>query len=127
MAFSWYKGKTPIQKELEATAAESFTLGEALVLSSGKATKCGATTKPEFISMNKDFTAASGDKIVVQVIEDDMEFKTTFAATATSIKVGDKVTLHTDGAQATATTSSGVAEVVDKLGSASGSEVIVKF
>lgn len=127
MALSWYKGKTPIQKELDATAAESYVLGEALVLSSGKATKCGATTKPEFICANKDFTAASGDKVVVQVIEEDMEFKTTFSATATSIVPGNKVTLHTDGAQVTATTSSGVAEVVDMRGTASGSEVIVKF
>ena len=33
------------------TAAETVTIGEALVLSSGKLTKCGATATPEFISV----------------------------------------------------------------------------
>lgn len=125
--FAWYKGKTPIQKELVATAEETYSLGEALVLANGKATKCGATVKPEFICANKGFTAADGDKVVVQVIEEDMEFKTTFSAAATSVKVGNKVTLNTDGAQVTATTTSGVAEVVDIIGTGVGDAVVVKF
>lgn len=126
--FEWYKGKTPIQKELEANANTAYTTGEAIVLSSGKAAACGATTKPEFICMSKSFTAKAGDKVVVQVIEEDMEFKTTFSASADSVKVGDKVTLKATTADAvTGTTASGVAEVVEMRGTASGDEVIVKF
>ena len=46
---------------------------------------------------------------------------------ATSIKLGDKVTLHTDGLQVTATTTNGVAEVVYMDGTASGSMCRVRF
>ena len=43
------------------------------------------------------------------------------------LKLGDKVTLHTDGLQVTATTASGVAEVVGMDGTAAGDRVRVRF
>ena len=44
------------------------------------------------------------------------------------LNIGDKVTLHTDGLQVTATTTSGVAEIVSKLSAAaSGDQLVVKF
>ena len=43
------------------------------------------------------------------------------------MKLGDKVTLHTDGLQVTATTASGVAEVVGMDGTAAGDRVRVRF
>ena len=46
----------------EGTASEEIVLGEALVLSSGKLTKCGATATPEFISMG------SGTGVVIPVV-----------------------------------------------------------
>ena len=56
------------------------------------------------------------------------EFDTTFAADGSSIKVGDKVTIHTDSAQVTATTTSGVFTVLEKLGSGElGTAVRGKF
>ena len=57
----------------------------------------------------------------------DMMFETTFQAAASSVKLGDKVTLHTDGLQVTATTASGVAEVVGMDGTAAGDRVRVRF
>ena len=45
----------------------------------------------------------------------------------TSVKLGDKVTIYTDGLQVTATTTSGVAEVVGMDGTAAGSTVLVRF
>ena len=42
-------------------------------------------------------------------------------------KVGDKVTLHTDGLQVTGTTASGVAEVVYMDGTAAGDMCRVRF
>lgn len=127
MAFSWLKGKTPIQKEYPTVAEETYTLGEALVLSNGAVTKCSATTKPEFISMNKDVTGGEGVEIAVQVIEEDMEFRVPLSAAGTGLKLGDKVTLNTDGAQVTATKTSGVAEIIGIEGTAIGDTVIVKF
>ena len=91
------------------TDAEGATEGEALVLASGRLTKCGATAIPEFISL-KTQAAQSTSKTplpVVRVREDD-ELITTCTGTLTATNVGAKVTLHTDGAQVTTTTTSGV-------------------
>lgn len=125
--FAWYKGKTPIQKELIASSGTSYALGEALVVSGGVATKCGATVKPEFICASKDFTAKTGDIVVGQRIEEDMEFKTALSATGSSLALGDKVTLDSDAQLVTATTTAGVAQIVELAGTASGAEVVVKF
>ena len=56
-----------------------------------------------------------------------MIFETTFAAAATSVKLGSKFTLHTDGLQVTGTTASGVAEVVYMDGTAAGDMCRVRF
>ena len=69
----------------------------------------------------------AGDIIPVIRVGKDMILETTFAAAATSIKLGDKGTLHTDGLQVTATTTNGVAEVVYMDGTASGSMCRVRF
>jgi len=71
---------------------------------------------------------ATGMKdISVYPIESNQEYITTFSATPTSLVAGNKVTIHTDGAQVTATTTSGTVELVKLLGTTSGSKVIVKF
>lgn len=95
------------------TDNEAISLGEALVLTSGALTKCGATATPEFIALK---TTADLATIPVARVTEEMVFETTFSTTATSIVVGDKVTLHTDGLQVTATTSSGVFAVTKILG-----------
>ena len=111
---------------METSAIGAIHVGTALVLSSGKLAKCTGTSQPDYISMY-DGTVASGDIIPVIKVTENTRFLTTFAAAATSIKVGDRVTIHTDGEQVTATTTSGVAEVSEMRGTASGSEVIVFF
>ena len=117
-------GHTPPIKYLPVTAGEDITLGEALVLSAGKLTKCGATAKPAFMAVGPKNAAGEAPVIAVQ---DYMTFETTLQAAGSSLKIGDKVTLHTDGAQVTATTASGVAEIVSMEGTAVGSSVLVKF
>lgn len=108
---------------IPATSAEAITLGEALVLSSGLLTKCSGANTPEFIAV----AAATGDgatPIPVMRINETIELETTLAASGTSLDIGDKVTIHTDGAQVTATTTSGVFELsrIDG-GGASGATV----
>jgi len=126
--FSWYKGKTPIEKELPATATVEYKLGDALAYGQdGTIVKATGTTKPEFICASNDFTAAAGDVVVGQLIEPEMEFLTSLSAAGTSLKLGNKVTIHTDGAKVTATTINGVAEIIEMFGTASGSNVLVKF
>ena len=61
-------------------------------------------------------------------MDSDIIFETTCSAAVTSVDIGTKLTLHTDGAQVTATATSGVAELVYKeSGGASGCAVRVRF
>ena len=101
----------------------------ALVQSSGNLAIATGTTAPTYISMcEKDSACTAGDIIPVIRVSKDMVFETNFSAAATSINLGDKVTLHaSDGMQVTATTTSGVAEVVYMDGTASGSMCRVRF
>ena len=69
----------------------------------------------------------AGTVIPVIRVLPDMIWETAAQAALTSIKLGDKVTLHTDGMQVTATKTNGVAEVVDMDGTNVGSRVLVRF
>lgn len=109
-------------------AAITPKVGMALYQSSGNLTTASGTTAPTYISMcEKDSACTAGDIIPVIRVNKDMVFETTFSAAATSIKIGSKVTINTDGAQVTATTTDGVAEVVYMDGTASGSMCRVRF
>ena len=104
-------------------------VGMALTQSSGNLAIATGTTKPTYISMvDKAAACMAGDIIPVFRIDPDMIFETSFSASASDIKLGQKVTLHaSSGAQVTATTTSGVAEVVYMDGTASGSMCRVRF
>ena len=104
-------------------------VGMALTQTSGTLAIATGTTKPTYISMcEKDSACSAGDIIPVLRVEADMIFETTNSAAFTSINKGDKVTLHaSSGLQVTATTSSGVAEVIDFDGTDTGSAVKVRF
>lgn len=117
----------PVVKEIPA-AAGTYAVGQTLALNaSGLAAQVAGTNVPTFICAS-DATVASGDAIAVNPIYEDMEFVTTFSADGSALKAGAKVTIATTFDQVTATTTSGVVEIVEKLGSgASGTEVIVKF
>ena len=117
-------GQTPPIKYLTMTDGESVALGEALVLSAGKMTKCGATAKPAYIAVGVKNAVGEVPVIAVQSY---MAFETTLQAAGDALKKGDKVTLHTDGLQVTATTASGVAEIVEIDGQTVGDRVVVKF
>ena len=91
------------------TDAEAATVGELLVQTSGRLTKCGATATPEFIAMKtQSAEITSATPLPVVRITEDMEFSATATATVAATLLGSKVTLHTDGIKCTATTTSGV-------------------
>ena len=101
--------------------------GMAMVLSSGKLAVASGTNKPEFICVEDHGTAVSaGDLVTVVRVEADTDYVTTLSA-AGALNIGDKVTLASDGLRVTATTASGVAEIVAMEGTASGDTVIVRF
>lgn len=122
-----YKAGGPDPWEyMTAGALGAVENGLALTVTSGKLAKCPATTKPAYICMYNG-TVADGDVIPVIRVNEDTRYCTTFAVAPTGVAVGAKVTLHTDGMQVTATTSSGVAEVCEIRGTAAGDEVLVRF
>ena len=103
-------------------------VGMALVQTSGNLALASGTTAPTYISMCERETACTaGELIPVVRVQKDIIFGVPAQAAMTSVKLGDKVTIHTDGLQVTATTASGVAEVVGMDGTAAGSTVLVRL
>lgn len=115
-------GVAPTIKQVAANSAVTYAVGDALVLTSGKLAKAGATVKPEYISAEK---ASGKDVLSVYQVESNQEYETTLS-TAGTLVVGTKVTLSS-ASEVTATTTSGVAEVVSVAGSAKGDKVVVRF
>ena len=103
-------------------------VGMALVQTSGNLALASGTTAPTYISMcERDTACKAGELIPVVRVQKDIIFGVPAQAAMTSVKLGDKVTIYTDGLQVTATTASGVAEVVGMDGTAAGSTVLVRF
>lgn len=120
-------GNTPPIVYMQPTDSESYQVGEALKLASGKVTLCGGAVAPSHVCVGP-----IDDNGVVPCVEVQkyMEFETTLGVAPTdsaTVGVGDKVTLHTDGMQVTATKTGGVAEVTGIDGQTVGSRVTVKF
>lgn len=121
-------GRVQPWEYLPATGSTAPSIGLALVLTSGKLAKCGATATPQYICMREEAAAvAAGTLIPVIKVEPDQVFECTNSASLSGVAIGAKVTLNTDGLQVTATTTSGVATIVDKDGDAAGSRVLVRF
>lgn len=103
-------------------------VGMALVQTGGNLALASGTTAPTYISMcERKEACTAGDLIPVVRVQKDIIFGVPAQAAMTSVKLGDKVTIYTDGMQVTATTTSGVAEVVGMEDTAAGSTVLVRF
>jgi hypothetical protein len=114
---------------LVAKGNEAIQEGEALSLASdGTLTKCGATTAPAYIAMCSVSATATERKIPVIPVDKHQLYRVETSAAPTSLKVGAKVTINSDGLKVTATTTDGVATVIDLNGAnAAGDEIYVKF
>ena len=114
---------------LPATGTDAPSIGMALVLSSGKLAKCTGTTKPTYICMMEAPAAvAAGTLIPVVAVQPDIIFEVRNQASLNGVNVGQAVTIHSDGLQITATTSSGVATIVQKVaGTGTGNPTLVHF
>lgn len=114
--------------EYQPAAAITPKVGLALAWSSGKLAICGATAKPDYICMTEASSAVTaGTMIPVIPVDCHIVFAVPAQAAMTSINPGDKVTLHTDGLQITATKTSGVAQIVGREGTAAGDIQYVRF
>lgn len=92
-------------KVLPKKSGETYTVGEALTLTAGGATKCGATELPQYICIGQ----GDSNGLVCMPVLTTTEFEVEYTAAPT---VGTKVTLHTDGMQVTNTATGGVFAVV---------------
>lgn len=130
MAFLTYQNQGGIVPGLEYLPAGAITpkIGMTLVMTNGNLAVCGATTRPQYICMTSaDEALTAGTVIPVFRVLEDMLFATTWSAAASAVNAGNKVTLSSDGLEVTATTTSGVAEVVSMDGTAVGDTVYVRF
>lgn len=127
MAFEFLRSEnsaSPIEKEVEATNGVTYTHG-CLVAFDGTTGKAVTTTgNPEFVYAGKDIVAKTGDKLACVVCFPEYEWETMLSASGSSLKVGQKVT--TDGTKATATTASGIFQLLTP-GGASGAKVVGRF
>lgn len=130
MAFLTHQNQGGIIPGLEYLPAGAITpkVGLALVMTDGNLAVCGATARPQYICMMQaDKALTAGTVIPVFRVLEDMLFATTWSAAASAVSAGDKVTLSADGLEVTATTTSGVAEVISMDGTAIGNTVYVRF
>lgn len=117
-------GVTPPFEYLTPTEDEAYVPGEALVVTAGKATKCGATAAPSHICVGP---VSSNGLVPCEAVTKDMTYAVPLSVAGASLTVGSKVTLAADALRVTATTTSGVAEIVRIDGTAAGDTVAVKF
>lgn len=110
----------------EAAAMASCQVGLALTVTDGKLCPATGSTRPRYISMYGKPTA-EGQQIPVLPVYADMKFVTRFSEDASALKVGDKVTIDETALYATATTASGVLEIVSMDGTAADAETIVRI
>lgn len=127
--YSTEDGRKQPWEYLPATGSTKPDIGLALVLSSGKLAKCTGTTKPTYICMAEyPAAAAAGTLLPVIAVTPDMIFEVKNQASLNGVNIGQAVTIYSDGLQITATTSSGVATIVDKVaGTGTGNKTLVKF
>ena len=127
--FSTEDGRVLPWEYLPATGTDAPSIGMALVLSSGKLAKCTGTTKPTYICMMEAPAAvAAGTLIPVVAVQPDIIFEVKNQASLNGVNIGQAVTIHSDGLQITATTSSGVATIVKKVaGTGTGNPTLVHF
>lgn len=130
MAFLISQNNGGIIPGLEYLPAGAITpqIGMALVMTDGNLAACGATTRPQYICATAAESALTAGTIIpaFRVLEGTL-FATSWSAAASAVNAGDLVTLSADGMQVTATTTSGVAEVVSMDGTAVGDTVYVRF
>lgn len=119
----------PEPEYFDAKASTEIQVGQALALQNGVlAPVTAGTTKPEFISLAKLPASAAKREIPVARVNDEQVYEVSVTAAPTSLKVGSKVTLSSDGTEVTATTTDGVATIVNLKGAAAiGDKILVKF
>lgn len=114
--------------ELPCAAGTSYKIGQSLTVSNGVASLAAGATKPEYICQAEK-TGIAGETVQAIAVLPGEIYEAALSEDGASLKVGDKVTIATDGIRVTATTASGVAKIVEFTNGtkATGDTVLVKF
>ena len=126
MAFEFLRAEnndTPIEKEIVATNGTTYNHG-CLVAFGSAGTAVTSSTNAEFVYTGKTTVAKTGDKLAVVPVLPEYEFETEFSADGSALKAGAKVTVT--GEKATATTASGIFQILTD-GGASGTKIVGRF
>ncbi|MBQ7314881.1 MAG: hypothetical protein IJW83_02620 [Clostridia bacterium] len=125
-------GRTSVPEtvKLSTSSALRYAEGAAILIASGRAAACTATSKPLFISA-QTYAPGESDVLIAYPITEDLILEVPVNADPTALKVGQKVTLGFENGQAatvTATTEGGVATIYDLQGAkAAGDRILVRF
>lgn len=101
--------------------------GTMLIMSSGKLALATGTNKPTYVCISNIAETTTGEIVAVQRVDPKTIFETTLSEADSDIAIGEKHTISADGNEITATTSSGVAEIVSFDGTDAGSKVRVRI
>lgn len=118
----------PEPEYYDAKASEAIERGEALTLVDGAVTKCSGATRPTHIALGAVSAAATEREIAVCRVDNNQQYEVPVSAAPTALKVGAKVTINSTGTEVTATTTDGVATIININGAkAAGDTVVVRF
>lgn len=113
------------EPEMLTVGASDLAIGTACTVNNGLLVAATGATKPTHVTLAK---GEKGKTIPCGRIESNQVYETPVGAAPTSLKVGQKVTISGDGTGVTATTTDGVATIVDLLGAAAAGDFIqVRF
>lgn len=114
----------PIIEQKPATAA-TYAVGEALKYANGKMTKATGTDAVEYICAEAG-TKAAGEMLSVNPVYHGQVWEVPFSVDGSALAAGAKVTVASDSAQITATTTNGTVELMEAGKTANG-KVLVRF
>lgn len=114
-------------ESLPVTGGITVSIGTMLCVTGGKLALATGTTKPTYVSLEARAATADGEPLGVQRVPAKTIFETTLSEADADIAIGEKHTISADGNEITATTASGVAEVVSFDGTDAGSKVRVRI
>lgn len=118
----------PALVEVPCAAGTEYKIGMALNVTAGAAALASGTTVPTHICFAKK-TGVEGETVqAIRVLKGET-FEAPLPADGAALKIGDKVTIAADGIGVTATTTSGIAQIVGFMteAKAAGDGVLVKF
>lgn len=118
----------PEPEYYDVKASEAVEGGEALTLASGVLTKCSGATRPTHIALGAVSASDAEREIAVCRVDNNQQFEVPVSVAPTSLKLGDKVTIATSGTEVTATTTDGVATIINLNGAkVAGDKIVVRF